>query len=190
MRRTKTTRRRNPEPIISDELMERAWGGHLSDSLDAAAWSIIEDGYDRDAAPDHPDLRAMGLGRAEDLDPVMDYIQENLGVHELSAKEKRYVIDWWFEKLKDASEELGTRKHGERFVYIDHWPKAPERVYRADIGMGKYADYVIVPSGDGANPSRRRIITVDVAVPASRLSIADLTRLTRPAPKTKRQRAR
>ena len=115
-------------------------------------------------------------------------------LRDISTDEDQYIRDWWSKRLTQEYKDTITdqREWTDKVVYIDHYPDAPESVYRDDIGHGEYTGYVVVPAGDRANPSRDRIRSSDVAVPASMLSAADVTRLRKLAAKSapKKPRAR
>jgi hypothetical protein len=208
--RTKTTRRRNPEPPISDELLQAAWEDAESSANDNAYLTVIENGYRRGVGDGHPDFWSWTLSSIDDPTLGESYIEDKLATpatyrrnewgedrevtravrYRLSPSEKDYLERWWGNRVRDEYSRYRreTDERNKRWVYIDHYPNAPEGVSRDDIGHGEYAGYVVVPARDRANPSHGRIGTADVAVPVSMLSAADVTRLRKLAPKKPRAR--
>jgi hypothetical protein len=206
-------RRRNPEPPISDEVLEAVWSTAEDGARHNGAVTISEMGYRRSVGQSHPDWVGYTWASLEDLQVARNLVEEYLGTtiyekrgwntvsrvvnHQLSGDEEAYFRDWWTKKLlADEAQYAYDKDDQARYVYVDHYPEAPESVDRRWIGNAEYgdeyADYVVVPRGDNASPSRDRIHSFDTAVHASALSAADVTRLRKLAAKSapKKPRAR
>ncbi len=176
-------------------MMDEAWEGRWSDSSASARQILWDRGY-RTGLGEHPDYDVLVLSGAEDVDAAYDEVRSLLARADmdrdraLSPTERAYVRDWWSDRAQKENNWLLPliAERRAKFVYIDG--PEPYEVDRRAIGHGDFSNYVIVPPFDRALRGIERIDTYDVAVPASRLSIADLNRLTRPAQKAKRPRAR
>ena len=203
------------ESRITDELLEYAWDNAETDARNNGAVTIREMGYRGDLR-DHPDWGAYVLNTLEDTNSAVGYIQEHFSTTHsrpknrywdsrtqtylngdmetvtensyLSPEEHYKVQRWWSKKFADTIAEYTDNSSGKaKYVYIDHYPAIPEKVERRDIGHGPYADYIIVPHNDNANPSTDRL-SGDVAMRVDALSPSDFARLTKPEkPKRKRR---
>lgn len=176
-------------------MMDEAWEGRWSDSSANARQILWDRGYSTNLDV-HPDYDGLVLSGAEDVDAGYEEVRSLLSRADmdrdraLSPRERSYVREWWTGRARKENDwMLSTiaERHA-KYVYIDG--PEPYEVERRSIGRGEFSGYVIVPRWDRALGNVERIDTYDVAVPAIRLSIADLTRLTRPARKAKRPRAR